>query len=226
VSWTVRDAKRDRETTDAIERQEDRGAAILAAAYLEDRLTRAIKAQLISDAKITNSFFSGMGPLATFSAKINLAYLMGIFNETNKDFFHTIRKIRNEFAHNLAPIAFENPKIERLCKQLYSIDGIKQLKNINDDGLRSYPEILALNTMWLGPLIALPNTPRNSYMNTIKVMLFLMEFATQITVTGSTTVRVSLSSSPGIPHTPSPSPPQTEGRTPRKRVRRRRSSPE
>ena len=225
MTWTVRDAKRDRETTDAIERQEDRGAAILAAAYLEDRLTLAIKARLISDTKVTNSFFSGMGPLATFSAKINLAYLMGIFNTTNKDFFHTIRNIRNEFAHNLSPITFETPKIERLCRQLYSVEGIRYLKNLNDETLKDHPDMMRLNAMWLGPLLALPNTARNSYMNTIKVILFVMELATQFAIAGTNTVRVALSSSLEIRGKPSLSPPQTEGRTPRKRTRRRRSSP-
>ncbi len=225
MTWTVRDAKRDRETTTAIERQEDRGAAILAGAYLEDRLTLAIKARLISDRKTTNSFFTGMGPLANFSAKINLAYLMGIFNQTNKDFFHTIRRIRNEFAHNLAPITFETPKIEDLCKQLYSIDGIKHLKSLNDESLKNYPEMLQVNSLWLGPLVEVPNTARNAYMNTIKVILFVMELSTQLATNPTAPARLALLPSPETPGTPSPSPPQTSDRIRRRRARRRQSSP-
>jgi hypothetical protein len=41
MPWTVRDIDLDREIINAIEKQEDRSAAILAAIYLEDRPRRS-----------------------------------------------------------------------------------------------------------------------------------------------------------------------------------------
>jgi len=34
-----------------------------------------------------------------------------------------------------------------------------------------------MNTVLLSPLVELSNTPRNAYMNTIKVLLFMMELS-------------------------------------------------
>ncbi len=86
--WTTRSDK-DRMTIEEIERQDDRGAAILAGAYLEDRLTIAIKERLIPDTRTQNELFGGMGPLATFHAKIELAYLMGVIDaRTRKHLRH------------------------------------------------------------------------------------------------------------------------------------------
>src|SRR6516225_3601531 len=117
MPWTTRGTKEDKETTEEIERQEDRAAAIIAAAYFENRLMLAIQERLEDDAKVINSFFQNMGPLASFSAKIDLAYLMRIITADIREKLHTIRRIRNEFAHNLAPLTFESPKIRSMCEK-------------------------------------------------------------------------------------------------------------
>src|SRR5579875_319519 len=60
-----------------LQTQSDRGAAILGGAYVESILEGAIKARLI-DLKINEGqtlfgrLFTGYGPLATFSAKIDV----------------------------------------------------------------------------------------------------------------------------------------------------------
>src|SRR5215204_223784 len=97
--WTTRTDK-DRLTIEEIERQDDRGAAILAGAYLEDRLTMAIKERLIADTKAQDALFGGMGPFATFHAKTELAYLMEIVDVRTRRQLSVIRKIRNLFAHH------------------------------------------------------------------------------------------------------------------------------
>ena len=64
--WLWRDPERDKQTTDEIDRQEDRGAAIVAVAYFEDFLTASIKTQLIKDEEVTDPLFKGRGQLADF----------------------------------------------------------------------------------------------------------------------------------------------------------------
>ena len=51
MTWTLRDIENDREIVRAIDGHDDRAAAILAGAYLEDRLLATIKTRLVSDAK-------------------------------------------------------------------------------------------------------------------------------------------------------------------------------
>jgi hypothetical protein len=58
----------------------------------------AIQERLEDDAKVINSFFQNMGPLASFLAKIDLAYLMRIITADIREQLHTIRRIRNDFA--------------------------------------------------------------------------------------------------------------------------------
>jgi hypothetical protein len=128
MTWTLRDLERDRETTDAIDRHDDRSAAILAASFLEDRLTRGIKARLIPDAKAQKKFLEYPGPISTFAAKIDLAYLMGILDPGTTQRLHVIREVRNIFAHELGEITFNGSQIEKLCKKLYRIEALKWLK--------------------------------------------------------------------------------------------------
>ncbi len=101
MSWTLRDAKREGRIINNIEKGEDRTAAILGASYLEDRLTDAIKARLVTDNKVHGQFFKGYGPLSSFRAKIDLAYLMKIIPKEMRDTLHIIRDVRNRFAHRV-----------------------------------------------------------------------------------------------------------------------------
>jgi len=147
MPWTHRDGTSDRETTDEIDRQEDRAAAIIAAAFLEDRITDAVKARLIRDAQVSDQMFKGVGPLANFSAKADIAYLLGFFSHDQLQAAHIIRKIRNEFAHNLAPLTFKSQIIQDMCKNFSKYDiaaptrGIMVTTLINTQRMDALPYI-------------------------------------------------------------------------------------
>jgi hypothetical protein len=176
MTWTVRDAERDRNTINAIEAHDDRSAAILAAAYLEDRLMSTIEARLVPDAKIRKKFFTGMGPLASFSAKIDLAYLMGTFDQKIAGMLHVIRQIRNEFAHNLEALSFNTPQIIEFCKRLFDVEFFQGFIACNATAFKDEPDLLELLSVF-DPMVNVPNTPRNAYMNTIKTLLLIMELS-------------------------------------------------
>jgi hypothetical protein len=83
-------------------------------------------------------------------------------------------------------------------------------------------------------LIYLPDTPRNAYMNTIKIILFFMEAETHFAVadrTGEKTVINLDLATPGERSSPEkseqqpPPPPQNGNHAPRRPRRRRRASP-
>lgn len=102
-------------------------AAILAGTFVEDRLGFAIKSFFVKmpsrgnpERYLTeNALFDGYGPLATFFAKIDLGFALGIYDVDQRMDFHIIRSIRNEFAHALEPITFENESIVRKLSKLH-----------------------------------------------------------------------------------------------------------
>jgi DNA-binding MltR family transcriptional regulator len=100
----------------------DRAAAIVAAAILETRLLQSIKKRTLSDKAIDGRMFASMGALGAFSAKIDLAYMLGIINPDVHQDLHTIRRIPNRFAHHLNITDFSSQGIADMCASLKVID--------------------------------------------------------------------------------------------------------
>jgi DNA-binding MltR family transcriptional regulator len=101
--------------------QTDRASAIIATAYLEDKLLLTLKTFLTKDPR-TNKVFERMtepsGQLGAFGTKIDIAYLLGIFGHlTHKD-LKQISKIRNRFAHLSQVLDFGDQVICNLCETL------------------------------------------------------------------------------------------------------------
>jgi len=110
-----------------LERQTDRGVAIIGAAYLEERLEESLRAAFtdrieqvkIDGYKVSNRLFKGTGPLATFSAKIDALFALGLVGERSFHDLHLVRYIRNAFAHTSDPLSFRSPKIADRCRKLW-----------------------------------------------------------------------------------------------------------
>lgn len=106
--------------------QSDRGAALVAAAYVEERLRAAIRAlctDTIADAKdggdtVEARLFEGNGAVATFSAKINVGFAMGFFGPVTLRDLHLVRKIRNHFAHEVSSVSFADAPVSDWCREL------------------------------------------------------------------------------------------------------------
>lgn len=109
----------------AIEEMEatsDRAAAIVIAALVEDRLTSALQASMANIPSVKNDFFRSSGPLGSFASKIDLAVLIGLLSEDAQNDLHTMRRIRNVFAHTLKPTEFHtDDKIRELSKKFILI---------------------------------------------------------------------------------------------------------
>ena len=104
---------------DELHRESDRAAAILAASRFEDSLRKRIMEKfIILNSELEKNIFDGYGPLSTFSAKIDIAFALGLYNEETRKGLHNIRKIRNEFAHAPKPIKFYDQEIAVLCRKL------------------------------------------------------------------------------------------------------------
>jgi hypothetical protein len=84
-----------------LENQSDRAAAIILAAWVEEELLGAIKSKLEKDDSIFKKLFYNSGPLSSFSAKIDIAKALGIYDSEIYSDLNIIRRIRNEFAHEI-----------------------------------------------------------------------------------------------------------------------------
>lgn len=112
---------------DEIEKQSDRGAAILLTSWLEEELADCLKSKFINIQNNATNVFQRNGPLSTLSSKIEISYLLGFISEENYKNLKIIKRVRNEFAHSLLdkkenPINFESEHIKNRC---YSLDSVK-----------------------------------------------------------------------------------------------------
>lgn len=98
---------------EAIGEKNDRGAAILLAANIENALESAL-VRILKNGR-TSKLFGVEKPLGAFRNKIWIAYALDIFgNETFLN-LECIRHIRNAFAHSKIPIRFDTPEIANVC---------------------------------------------------------------------------------------------------------------
>jgi hypothetical protein len=54
-------------------------------------------------------------PLSTFSAKINVAFALGIFGKETKKQLDRVRNVRNHFAHLKDKVTFEDVEVRDEC---------------------------------------------------------------------------------------------------------------
>ena len=119
---TTGDAK---EISRELEAQSDRGAAILAAAFIDvhlaDVLMYVFRANLSKDDDKA-LFDDANGPLASFSSRIKMAHALGVIGDKTRADLNLIRKVRNEFAHKIKVRSFNEPPISDICRSLQLAD--------------------------------------------------------------------------------------------------------
>ncbi|WP_139272204.1 hypothetical protein [Phytopseudomonas punonensis] len=87
------------------------------------RKAGAIQSFLIDDKDSKKRLLGKSSPLSSFSAKIDLACLLGMCSRDIAKDLHTIREIRNEFAHNImardkTKLSFNSGNIKDKCMYL------------------------------------------------------------------------------------------------------------
>jgi hypothetical protein len=101
-----------------IHKGSDRVAAIMAAAYVDSNLAKLISASLADGSDSRALFHDEGAPFGTFKRKIVAGLAMGLFPQKVADDLDRIRDIRNQFAHALLSLNFENEHIKRECGKL------------------------------------------------------------------------------------------------------------
>jgi hypothetical protein len=115
----------------------DRAAAILASALVEDALKDAILARLspLSNDDHTR-LFEGEGPLSTFSAAIRVGFALSIFGVSTKADLNCMRDIRNAFAHAGISLKFTTREVTVACRTLQNKNSSKHFRKNASPRLR------------------------------------------------------------------------------------------
>jgi len=101
-----------------LQKETDRGAALVAAAFADNVLESMLRSFFVDDKKVMDGVLSPNGTGGTFSARIGLAYCLGLIGKQHLNDLSIMRKIRNEFAHLDRPVTFNMPRVRKLCGQL------------------------------------------------------------------------------------------------------------
>lgn len=112
--------KRAKKVQDILTKETPRGCTLVGAALLDERLLKLLRARMIPRATANkfDSIFEGYGPLATFSARTNLSYLLGFIANNIYQDLCVIREIRNRFAHSSEDLDFNNENVKASCAKL------------------------------------------------------------------------------------------------------------
>lgn len=96
----------------------DRAVAVLGAALLDAELERLLTWFLVDDEKEVQPLFQALGPFGSFGAKTKIAFTLGLISRDEYDDLSIIRTVRNDFAHGLHGLAFEDRSIKDRCLSL------------------------------------------------------------------------------------------------------------
>jgi hypothetical protein len=116
MTWVIHDIT-EQAVIEEIERQTDRGAALVASAFIENRLRIAIEMRLDPKAR-QSPLFRVNGALSSFSAKIDMGHALHLYPKTVRDLLNEIRDIRNKFAHRQEPLKFDTEIVRNQCIKL------------------------------------------------------------------------------------------------------------
>lgn len=105
---------------DQLSKESDRGCVIISASLIDDVLTRLVKAKLAPSIEKQDELFdNASSPFSTFSAKIDLAYRLGIIRPHVRASFHLVRRIRNDFAHVIGSGNFDSDSVSSRIRELF-----------------------------------------------------------------------------------------------------------
>lgn len=125
---TLRDLSRERPSLEEIgaiheeaDNGNDRTAAILLAISVENKLRDSLFSKLSIHSEFQDELTGRDGPMSSFSQKILLGFVLGLYDANIQAEMRIIRHIRNAFAHSERPITFTTPEIAEACKKLRTI---------------------------------------------------------------------------------------------------------
>lgn len=103
---------------DQLKEESPRGSVLISTGYLEEELKKILMAFFVEDADPKVLVDGANVPLGSFSSRIAACYALALITQDERDDLTLLRKIRNEFAHQITA-SFENQSIIDRCKNLH-----------------------------------------------------------------------------------------------------------
>lgn len=88
--------------------ESDRAAVILGTSQLDLLLYQLLEGYLLPCTSGKDELLEGDSPLATFSSRINISYRLGLIDADFARALHLIRRIRNNFAHEISSASLDS----------------------------------------------------------------------------------------------------------------------
>lgn len=102
--------------------ESDRAVVILGAAKLDSLLGQILDRFLIPSLSSNDELLEGDSPLSSFSARINACYRLGLIGADFAKVLHTVRRIRNSFAHDISGCSLDSgPQSDRVKSLLIQL---------------------------------------------------------------------------------------------------------
>jgi hypothetical protein len=101
---------------ETLDKESPRGMVLTLTGFLEATLKKLLIA-FLREGSSENDLFENNGPLSTFSARIRLSQALGLISDKEASSLHTIRNLRNDFAHEPGA-AFDVPSIRDRASNL------------------------------------------------------------------------------------------------------------
>ena len=104
---------------DLLNQESERGQVLISTGFLEQQLTDILKSFMIENSGSDTLFEGANAPLGTFSSRISACFALGLITDGEHHDLSLIRKIRNDFAHDIHT-SFTTPSVASRCSQLLS----------------------------------------------------------------------------------------------------------
>ncbi|NGP90248.1 MltR family transcriptional regulator [Fodinibius halophilus] len=135
------------------QKESNRGVALTAAAYLDERLHKILK-NFLADTKETKRLINGHAPLGSFYSRTLACFSLGLIEKNEFEELTLIRKVRNEFAHDWNEASFEEGKVCELVEQL-PYGGPDEFEEESDLRMRFITAVIILlvDLLWRARLV-------------------------------------------------------------------------
>jgi hypothetical protein len=121
-------------------KESDRAAVILTAAIFDEVLETLLKKRLAPASSESDEVFRSNGAAAELSSKIVLSYRLGLISSSFRRDLDLVRRIRNDFAHDIQGCTFESPAVRsrvlELSKSSGLLDRCKPIRDLIPPGTR------------------------------------------------------------------------------------------
>jgi hypothetical protein len=102
---------------DLLQKESPRGKVLISTGFIEQQLKEVLLSFTLRVPQAEELLEGGNAPLGTFSARISACYALGLIKDAEHHDLTIIRRIRNDFAHDIHT-TFETPSVIDRCREL------------------------------------------------------------------------------------------------------------